>query len=165
MDFIKTLKENINWKLLIKNLAIPLLVGVVSGFLTKDANAEFTATAIQPTFTPPPWVFPVVWTILYTLMGISAYLIEITPYNTGKKNQALIIYYISLFFNFCWSFIFFSFRLYLFAFIWLLMLLALVVIYTVKYFKINRIAGYLNIPYIIWLILAGALNFSVYLLN
>jgi len=165
MESLKKLKDKIEWKTLIKNLAIPLLVGIVSGFLTKDANAEFTATAVQPSFTPPGWVFPVAWTILYILMGISTYLVETTPYNTGKKNKALITYYLSLFFNFFWSFIFFSFRLYFFAFIWLVILLALVVIYTFKYFKINNIAGYLNIPYIIWLIFAGVLNFSVYLLN
>ena len=165
MNFFKKLKENIDWKLLIKNLAIPLLVGVVSGFATRSANEEFTATAVQPAFTPPPWVFPVAWTILYTLMGISTYLVETSDYNTGKKNRALITYYISLFFNFCWSFIFFSFRQYLFAFIWLIILFVLVVIYTVKYFKINKISGVMNIPYILWLVFAGVLNFSVYLLN
>ncbi len=165
MDFFKKLKENTDWRLLIKNLAIPLLVGIASGFATRSANEEFTATALQPSFTLPPRVFPVAWTILYTLMGISAYLTEASDYNTGKKNRALIAYYISLFFNFCWSFIFFSFRQYLFAFIWLVILLVLVVIYTVKFFKINKAAGYLNIPYILWLIFAGVLNFSVYLLN
>ena len=165
MDFFKNLKENTNWKLLIKNLAIPLLVGIISGFATKSANEEFSMNAVQPSFTPPPWVFPVVWTILYILMGISAYLIETSNYNTGKKNRALITYYISLLFNFCWSFIFFTFNQYLFAFIWLLILLALVIIYTIKYFKISTTAGVMNIPYIIWLIFAGILNFSVYLLN
>lgn len=165
MEFLKNLKEKTDWKLLIKNLVIPLLVGVVSGFLTRDANKEFTATAVQPSFTPPGWVFPVAWTILYIFMGVSSYLIEITPYNTGKKNRALITYYISLLFNFCWSFIFFGFNLYLIAFVWLVILLALVVIYTLKYLKINKIAGYLNIPYILWLVFAGILNFSVYLLN
>lgn len=165
MDFLKKLKKNINWKLLIKNLVIPILVGLISGFATKSANENFRTTAIQPFFTPPPWVFPVVWTILYILMGISAYLIETADYNTGKKNQALITYYSSLIFNFFWSFIFFTFGAYFFAFIWLLVLLILVVIYTVKYFKINKNASLLNIPYIIWLIFAGILNFSVYLLN
>ncbi len=165
MDFLKNLKGKINWKLLIKNLAIPLLVGAISGFATRSANEEFSATAVQPSFAPPSWLFPVVWTILYILMGISAYLIETTDYNTGKKNRALITYYFSLLFNFCWSFIFFTFRQYLFAFIWLLILLALVVIYTVKYFKINKIAAFLNIPYILWLVFAGILNFSIYLLN
>ena len=82
-----------------------------------------------------------------------------------KKNQALITYYLSLLFNFCWSFIFFSFRQYLFAFIWLLVLLILVIIYTIKYFKINKTASYLNIPYVLWLVFAGILNLSVYLLN
>jgi tryptophan-rich sensory protein len=165
MDFWKSLKDKIEWKTLIKNLAIPLLVGVISGFLRKDANKEFTATAVQPIFTPPGWVFPVAWTILYILMGVSAYLIETTDYNTGKKNRALITYYLSLIFNFFWSFIFFTFRQYLFAFIWLLVLLALVLTYTVKYFKINKTAGLLNIPYIVWLVFAGIINFSVYLLN
>ena len=165
MDFLKNLKENINRKLLIKNLTIPLLVGLISGFATKSANEDFRATAIQPFFSPPPWVFPVVWTILYILMGVSAYLIETADYNTGKKNQALITYYLSLIFNFFWSFIFFTFGAYLFAFIWLLVLLILVVVYTIKYYKINKTASLLNIPYILWLIFAGILNFSVYLLN
>jgi tryptophan-rich sensory protein len=158
-------KVNINWKLLIKNLAIPLLTGIVSGFATRGANEEFSSTAIQPEFTPPAFLFPIVWTILYILMGISAYLIEITPFNTGKKNRALITYYISLLFNFSWSFIFFGFGLYFFAFVWLVILLGLVILYTFKYLQINKTAGYLNLPYIIWLIFAGILNFYVFLLN
>lgn len=165
MEKLKNIKEKIDWKLLIKNLIVPLSVGIISGFATREANKEFNSTAVQPAFTPPGWVFPVVWTLLYILMGISSYLIETTPYNTGKKNQSLITYYISLFFNFCWSFLFFMFNLYLTAFVWLVILFILVVTYTLKYFKINKIAGYLNIPYAIWLIFAGILNFSVYLLN
>ena len=165
MELFKKLKNNIDWRLLIKNLAIPLLVGIISGFATRSANEKFTATAVQPVFTPPAWVFPVAWTILYVLMGISAYLIETTPYNTGKKNQALITYYLSLLFNFCWSFIFFTFRQYLFAFIWLLVLLILVIIYTIKYFKIKKSASYLNIPYVLWLVFATILNYAIYTLN
>ena len=109
----QTLKENINWKLLIKNLAIPLLVGIVSGFLTKDANAEFTATAIQPTFTPPPWVFPVVWTILYTLMGGSY---GILKSNNLADSQINFIYYLQLVVNVLWPIFFFIFKWRFFAF-------------------------------------------------
>ena len=165
MNFIKTLKEPGNLKIFIRSLILPLGVGIISGFATRNANEQFNETAIQPDFTPPALVFPIAWTILYLLMGISAYLIETSDFNTGYKNRALITYYISLFFNFCWSFIFFSFAQYLFAFVWLLALLLLVIIYTAMYFKINRTACYMNIPYILWLIFAGVLNFNVYLLN
>ncbi|MBR2876039.1 MAG: tryptophan-rich sensory protein [Clostridia bacterium] len=165
MSFLKSLKEDGNLKILIKNLLLPLAVGIISGFATREANEQFSATANQPAFTPPGFVFPIAWTILYLLMGISAYLIETSDFNTGYKNRALITYYVSLFFNFCWSFIFFSFGQYLFAFVWLLALLVFVIIYTYMYFKINRTASYMSIPYILWLIFAGVLNFNVYLLN
>ena len=165
MNFLKSLKEKLDLKLLFKNLAIPLAAGIAAGLLTRSATDEFMSTVNKPGFMPPSWLFPVAWTILYVLMGITAYLIETTPYNATKKKSALTTYYASLFFNFCWPFIFFSFGLYLIAFLWLLVLLLLVVAYTLKYFKINKSAAYLNIPYTLWLAFAGALNLAVYILN
>lgn len=165
MNFIKSLKEKVDLGLLLKNLAIPLAVGIVAGLLTRSSTEEFMSTVNKPVFMPPSRLFPVAWTILYVLMGIAAYLIETTPYNAAKKKSALTTYYASLFFNFCWPFIFFSFGLYLIAFLWLLVLLLLVITYTLKYFKINKTAAYLNIPYILWLAFAGVLNLAVYILN
>lgn len=151
-------------KKLIKNLAIPLLVGLVSGVLTKDAVEVFNETAIKPFFMPPGWLFPVVWTILYILMGISAYLIETS--STGKDTRfALILYYIQLFFNFVWSFIFFAGEMYLFAFVWIIILWILIIATTLEFYKINKTAAFLMIPYIIWVTFAAVLNFSIYLLN
>ena len=165
MNFIKSLKEKMDLKLLLKNLAIPLAVGIVAGLLTRNATDDFMSTTIKPAFMPPALLFPIAWTILYVLMGIASYLIETTPYNAAKKKSALTTYYASLFLNFCWPFIFFSFNLYLLAFLWLLVLLLLVVLYVLKYFKTNKTAAYLNIPYILWLTFAGILNLAVYILN
>ncbi len=154
----------LDFKKLIKNLAIPLAVGGVSGFLTSGGVEEFTATAVKPVFMPPGWLFPVAWTILYTLMGISAYLIEIEPTYTDKKS-AFILYYTQLFFNFVWSFIFFNAGNYLFAFIWIVILWVLIIATTIEFYKIKPTAAYLMIPYILWVTFAAVLNFSVYLLN
>ncbi len=154
---------SVRMKSLIKNLAIPLIVGALAGFLTNSDVKEFMTTAKQPFFTPPGWVFPVVWTILYALMGFAAYVIDNTT--SQRKSRALTVYYIQLFFNFVWSFIFFSAGNYLFAFIWIIALW-LLIIATILEFKIIRArAAYFLIPYLIWVTFAAVLNFSVYLLN
>lgn len=153
-----------NFKKLIKNLAIPLGVGLVSGLLTRGGVEEFNTSAIKPFFMPPGWAFPVAWTILYILMGIASYLIEVAP-DTQSKKFAQTLYYVQLFFNFCWSFIFFNFGNYLFAFIWIIILWVLIIAATIEFNKIDPKAAYLMIPYIIWVTFASVLNFSVYLLN
>ena len=150
-------------KNLIKNLAVPLLVGALAGFLTNNDVKEFMATAKQPFFTPPGWVFPVVWTMLYALMGFSAYIIENT--NSQRKNRALTIYFVQLFFNFVWSFIFFSSSNYLFAFIWIIILWLLIIATILEFKMIKNRASYILIPYLIWVTFAAVLNFSVFLLN
>ncbi len=154
---------SVKLKTLIKNLAIPLLVGAVAGFLTKEDVKEFMATAQKPSFMPPGWLFPVVWTVLYILMGISAYLAEISPKN--DKSRAFIFYYAQLFFNFCWSFIFFTWNMYLLALIWIIVLLALIIITTIKFRKLNKLSAYLMIPYILWVSFATVLTYAVYTLN
>ena len=154
---------SVRTKSLIKNLAIPLLIGALAGFLTSGDVKEFTATAKQPFFAPPGWVFPVVWTILYALMGFAAYIIE----NTGspRKSRALTVYYIQLFLNFVWSFIFFSAGNYLFAFIWIIILWVLIIATILEFKMIKNRAAYILIPYLIWVTFAAVLNFSIYLLN
>ena len=152
-------------KIYIIGILIPLLVGGLSAFLTRN-SMNIYESIITPPLSPPSILFPIVWTILFFLMGISSARIYTTDTSPlPQRKSALYTYALSLIFNFFWSFIFFTFRQYLFAFFWLLILLALVVTYTVKYFKINKTAGLLNIPYIVWLVFAGILNFSVYLLN
>ncbi len=142
-------------------IAIPLAVGVVSALLTRGGMQTF-AELNKPALSPPGWLFPVVWTILYVLMGIASYLVV-----TSKKpnGAALITYGLQLVFNFFWSIIFFNMQAYLFAFIWLVILWFLILKTTVKFFKIDETAGILMIPYLLWVTFAGYLNLSIYLLN
>ncbi len=155
---------NIDFKKLLKNLVIPIAVGLVSGLLTQDGVEIFSQTAVKPVFMPPSWLFPTVWTALYILMGISAYIIDITQIDFPKQ-RARVLYYAQLFFNFCWSFIFFNLQAYLFAFVWIIILLILIVATTVEFYRISKSAAYLMIPYVIWVAFATVLNFSIYLLN
>ena len=149
------------WKTLVICIAIPLAVGVVSALLTRGGMQTF-AELNKPALSPPGWLFPVVWTILYVLMGIASYLVV-----TSKKpnGAALITYGLQLVFNFFWSIIFFNMQAYLFAFIWLVILWFLILKTTVKFFKIDETAGILMIPYLLWVTFAGYLNLSIYLLN
>ncbi|MCR5610694.1 MAG: tryptophan-rich sensory protein [Clostridiales bacterium] len=117
----------------------------------------------QPPLSPPGWLFPVVWTALYTLMGISAARVYLA--NTIDTKPALIIYAVQLLVNALWTPIFFQLELRLVAFVWLLILLGLVVVMTGKFKKVDTLAGNLQFPYIIWLLFAGYLNLAVFILN
>lgn len=153
----------IQLKPLIFSLAIPLVLGFIGSLLGGNFN-DYTVIN-RPVFSPPAILFPIVWTILYILMGISSYLIYTSDANEEKKKSALSIYLIQLILNSLWSLIFFRFDLYLFAFIWIILIIITVIIMIYKFIKINPIAGYLQIPYLIWLIFASILNYSIYLLN
>ncbi|UBH46331.1 tryptophan-rich sensory protein [Thomasclavelia ramosa] len=140
---------------------MPLFVGTLSAFLTHDAMTTFE-TIQKPVLSPPGWLFPIVWTILYILMGIASYLVLTTE---SSQHVTLFIYKIQLFFNFIWPIIFFNLRLYLLAFIWLIILWLLILITAILFYKTNKLAGYLMLPYLIWVTFAGYLNLSIYLLN
>lgn len=151
----------IQWKKLVICLAIPLAVGIFSALLTRNSMETFAAIN-KPSTSPPAWLFPVVWTILYVFMGIASYLVVIS----GKPNRtALTVYGIQLVFNFLWSIIFFNLALYLFAFIWLVLLWLLILITTDLFSHISIPAGYLMLPYLAWVTFAGYLNYAIYLLN
>lgn len=154
----------IKWKELLVAVAIPLLVGGLSALFTSGSMQSFEELE-QPPLSPPGWLFPVVWTILYILMGIASYLIYTAKYSAGMAGNALLFYAVQLVFNFFWSIIFFNWEMYLFAFIWLLALLALIIITTIKFYHISKPAAYLMIPYILWVAFAGYLNLGIYLLN
>ena len=144
------------------SLLIPLSVGIISGLLSMNGIKEF-ATLSKPFLSPPGFIFPIVWTILYVLMGISSYLI----YNEQdyQSTCCLKIYALNLFVNFMWSLIFFGLKLRLFAFIWII-ILDIVVIYMIYcFYKVNKKAAYLQIPYLIWCLFATYLNLAIYLLN
>ena len=141
-------------------IALSLGIGALSAFLTRN-NMNIFDTVIKPPLAPPAWAFPVVWSVLYILMGIGAARV----YLREPQTDALTVFAINLALNFFWSIIFFNLRAFGFAFIWLLLLLAVVIIMTVKFFRVEKLAGYLQIPYIIWLILAGYLNLFIFLAN
>ncbi|MDE7229515.1 MAG: tryptophan-rich sensory protein [Oscillospiraceae bacterium] len=149
------------WKTLVICIAIPLAVGVLSALLTRDSMQTFE-TINKPKLSPPGWLFPVAWTILYILMGIASF-----PVVTSKKpnGSALITYGLQLIFNFFWSIIFFNWGLYLFAFIWLVILWILILKTTIKFYRISEPAGYLMIPYLLWVTFAGYLNLVISILN
>lgn len=151
-----------NIKALILSILISVGVGTLAGYLTMDSMQAYDAVA-KPDLVPPNWVFPIVWTILYILMGISAYLVYVS--DSSYRNQALRIYAIQLVMNFLWSIIFFNLQMYLLAFVWLLLLLGMIVLMIVSFYQVNKTAAYLQIPYLIWVLFAGYLNLSIYLMN
>lgn len=153
--------KKIQWKNLITAVAIPLATGGLSALLTKKAMDSFKMLN-QPPLSPPTWLFPVVWTILYILMGIASYLIA----TSGQKNDtALTLYDIQLCFNFLWTLIFFNMEWYLFAFLWLIGLWILILLTTIAFYRLSKPATYMMIPYLIWVTFAGYLNYGIYLLN
>ena len=153
----------IQWKKLIVCVLIPLAVGGLSAFLTRNSMESFD-NLTKPPLSPPGWLFPVVWSILFVLMGIASYLVLVSD-KPARSKTALTVYGIQLAFNFFWSIIFFNFEMYLFAFVWLMILWLLIIITTVLFWRIDKRAGYLMLPYLIWVTFAAYLNFGIYLLN
>ena len=151
-------------RLLTVCIAIPLLVGAVAGLLTGNSREVFAMVEKTP-LSPPAWVFPVVWTILYTLMGISSYLILTSDADERLKESAIRLYGFQLLVNFLWPTFFFNFGWYGFSFFWILILWVLVVVMIVWFHDINPVAGYLNIPYLLWLTFAVYLNWGIWVLN
>ena len=151
----------------LKTLIISILIAFAFGILGTILGGNFSSYEIinRPIFSPPAIIFPIVWTILYTLMGISSYLIYTSDANEVEKKSALSIYIIQLIINALWPLIFFRFKLYLLAFIWIIALIIAVIIMIYRFYKINPTAAYLQIPYILWLIFASILNYNIYLLN
>ena len=151
-------------KTLLICIAIPLMVGGLSAFLTRNNMAVFQQIN-KPVLSPPAIVFPIVWTILYTLMGIASYIIFTSESNSEYLDDAIFFYALQLSANFFWSIFFFNFQWYLFSFLWLLLLILLVIAMIREFYKISKPAVYLNIPYLLWLLFAGYLNFAIWRLN
>lgn len=157
-----TVKSNIKRKSLLINIAIPLAIGGIASLIVNNGFENYSEVT-KPALSPPPWIFPVVWTILYILMGISTYLIYEKDKNLNRNS--FIIYAVQLALNFIWPVFFFGFDAYLLAFIILVLLLVFVVAIIISFYKENKLAGLLQIPYLIWLLFAAYLNFGVFLLN
>ena len=151
----------VQWKKLIVSVLVPLAVGGLSAFLTREGMDRFSQVE-KPPLSPPAWLFPVAWTILYILMGVAAYLVWIEPH---KTIYAFSAYALQLFFNFFWSLIFFNLENDLFAFVWLLFLWLFILLTLLLFRKSSRTAGLLLLPYLLWVTFAGYLNLGIYLLN
>ena len=147
-------------KIYAKNILIPVIIGGIVGFIISD-SIDYN-TLQKPFLSPPSILFPIVWTILYILMGISFARLEL---NSKIDQDIKQIYYLQLFVNALWSIFFFVLKWRLFSFIWILLLLTLIIIMIIKFYKKDKIAGLLQLPYLIWTLFATYLNLGVYLLN
>jgi len=151
------------WTLLIC-LAIPLAVGGLASFLS-GGGMEMFAVLEKPPLSPPGWLFPIVWTILYILMGLASYYIYTADAPKEDISDALTIYGYQLVVNFLWPIFFFDFQWYLFSFFWLLLLWFLIIVMIKRFSGISKLAAYLCVPYLIWVTFAGYLNLGIWWLN
>lgn len=154
----------IQMKPLLICLAIPLLVGGLAALLTYRAMDAFSALN-QPPLSPPGWLFPVVWTLLYLLMGLGCYMIRQANSDPIHKKRAFIWYGVQLGLNFLWPLAFFLLGWHLPAFFLLLAILAAASYMAIQFHRIDKTAGLIQIPYLAWLVFAAYLNLGIYLLN
>ena len=157
------MKEN-KWKTYAFWILFTEAVGLLSGWLTRDAARLYGDTFVQPPLSPPAIVFPIVWTILYALTGIGAarvYLADPSP----ARSRGLLLFLLQLFFNFFWSILFFNLRNFGLAFFWLLALWVLIIGMILAFRQVDKTAAYLQLPYLLWVTFAAYLNLGVWLLN
>ena len=147
------------------SIAIALAVGGLSALFTAG-NMDIYSEIIKPPLAPPSVLFPIVWTLLYILMGVSAAMIYLRKEeNPQAARNSFIFYGISLFLNFFWSIIFFNMQAFLFAFIWLVLLWISILLTILQYRKISPLAAALQVPYLLWVTFAGYLNLAIFILN
>lgn len=156
--------KNKNWKAYILWVVLAEAVGALSGWLSRGGMMLYNEKVIQPPLSPPMILFPIVWTLLYALMGIGAARVWMTP-ESPARSRGLNLFIAQLIVNFFWSLIFFNLQDFGFAFLWLLLLLALVIWMTLTFYQTDKIAAWLQIPYLIWLLFALYLSFMVWILN
>ncbi len=147
-------------KVYVKSILIPLIVGGIVGLII-SSSIDYNVLQ-KPKFSPPSILFPIMWTILYVIMGISYGILKNNLQIDKKTN---IIYYVQLFVNALWSIIFFTLKWRLFAFVWILILALLIIFMIVEFYKKNKLAGILQIPYLLWVLFASYLNVAIYALN
>lgn len=144
----------------VRSILIPVLMGILISLII--APYMDYGTLIQPSFAPPAFLFPIVWTILYILMGVSDGILRSNGLNTRQTD---LVYYLQLFFNALWSIIFFVLKWRFVAFLWIIILLILIVVMIRRFYHRSEVAGLLQIPYLLWVAFATYLNYSIYFLN
>lgn len=147
-------------KIYIKSILIPVMAGTIVGLLT-SGSMNYDGL-LKPALSPPGIIFPIVWSILYTLMGISYGILDSNYLIDSDTN---FTYYLQLIVNLLWSIFFFIFKWRFFSIIWIVLLLTLVILMIIKFYNKNKISGLLQIPYILWVSFATYLNISIYILN
>lgn len=155
--------KKIQWFQLITIVLITELIGMLSGFFSGNIGEVYPAL-VKPPLAPPGWIFGIIWPILYLLMGIAAYIIYQSP-QTPNSQSAISLYWVQLIVNFFWPIVFFRFERYWLAVAVILLLDILVLITTVKFYRIDKRAGYLMIPYLLWILFATYLNIAIAVLN
>lgn len=158
-----TMKQH-TWKIYVFWILLSLAVGGLSAWLTREGTEIFNATASQPPLSPPSVVFPIVWSILYVLMGIGAARVSMTILSQARS-WGLNLFITQLTVNFFWSLIFFNLQAFGFAFLWLLLLWILVLWMILTFRKSDPLAAKLQIPYLLWLTFAAYLNLGIWYLN
>ena len=153
-----------NWKTILFWVILSEAVGLLAGLLTQNATELYGQMAVKPPLSPPAWLFPVAWTILYALMGVGAGLVASEP-NGASRNLALNLMVAQLIVNFFWPLLFFNAQAYGLALLWIILLLVLVIWMTLEFRKVSPLAALLQIPYILWLLFATYLNAAVWYLN
>jgi len=153
----------LQWKTYLFWIALAEGIGLLAGLLTRDSTVLYSQMAVKP-LSPPAWLFPAVWTVLYALMGIGAARISLTP-ESRDRSRALNGFVAQLIVNFFWSLIFFNARAYGFALLWLLLLWLMIIWMLLAFWKVDKKAALLQIPYFLWVTFAAYLNYGVWKLN
>jgi len=154
--------KKINFKTLLISVAISLGTGILAAILS-NSGSDFYESINRPPLSPPSWLFPVVWTVLYILMGISAYFIYESK--CLFRTRALTLYASQLAVNFIWTLVFFNARAYLAAFILIVILWILIIAMIAAFHKCRPLAAYLQVPYYLWVTFAAYLTWSIYVIN
>ena len=161
---LRVIKMRHNWKTYALWIVLAEAVGALAGFLTREGTKLYASSVAKPPLSPPALVFPVVWAVLYALMGIGAARVFLSP-ASALRSRGLRLFLLQLAFNFVWSILFFNFEAFGLSFVWLVILWALILMMTVTFGRIDRPAALLQIPYLLWVAFAGYLNLGVWLLN
>ena len=155
--------NKLNWKLFLYFIIFTELVGAISGWITRDGMKALSDMP-RSALTPPDIVFPIVWGILYALMGIGiARVWQARP--SFEKRLGIIVFFVQLAANFLWSIVYFNFQAFAFAFFWLLFLWVLIIIMIYFFVKTDKLAGWIQIPYLLWVTFAAYLNFVSWMFN
>lgn len=147
------------------SLAICQLAGIIGGIFNTVSNFNWYFTINKPFFSPPDWVFGPVWIVLYLIIGIALFLVWTTHSPGSTKQSAMILFFIQLVFNTVWTFFFFYLKNPYLALVDIILLLIFSLLTLWKFYSVNRAAGYLMLPYVLWLGFATVLNYSIWTLN